>query len=115
MTLVRADGDKFRQCSIGRWGGAGAPQHDGLAAEIDLAAFAVGAKAAGTGWVHGHALPHFDGVDSGGNRGHFGSKFVAENERAVRDKSCVVSVFVVMQVSAADTHAAGTQQHHAGV
>ena len=90
MTLVRADGDEFRQCSIGRRGGAGATQHDGLAAEIDLAAFAVGAKAAGTGGVYGHPLAHFNGVDAGRDRGHFGSKFVAENKRTVGDKGGVV-------------------------
>ena len=115
MTLIRADGDEFRQCSIGRRGGAGAPQHDGLAAEIDLAAFAVGAKAAGAGWVYGHPLAHFHGVDAGRNRGYFGSEFMAENEWAVGNKGGVVSVLVVVQVSTADAHAAGTQQHHAGM
>ena len=42
-------------------------------------------------------------------------QFVAENEGAVGDEGGVVSVFVVVQVSTADTHTAGTQQHHAGV
>jgi hypothetical protein len=86
-----------------------------VAAEIDLAAFAVGAKAAGTGWVYGHPLAHFNSVDAGRDRGHFGGKFVTENERTVGNKGGVVSVFVVMQVSTANTHAAGTQQHHAGM
>jgi hypothetical protein len=114
MTLVRAHGDEFRQCSIGGRSGAGAAQHDGFAAEVDLTAFAVGAKAASPGWVYGYTLAHFNSVDPGRKRSHFGCEFVAKNEGAIGDKGGVVSMFVVMQVSAADTHAAGTQQHHAG-
>src|SRR3984957_1765710 len=115
MTLIGTDGDELGQCAIRGWSGAGAPEHDGLAAEIDLAAFAVGAKAAGTGWVYGYALAHFDGIYTRRNRGHFSRKLVAENEGPIGDKGGVASVFVVMQISAANTHAAGTQQHHAGV
>src|ERR1700761_3683534 len=113
MTLIRAHGDEFRECSICGRGGAGAAQHDGLATKIDLPAFAVGAEAAAAGWVYGHTLTHFDGVDSGSDSGYFGGEFVAENEGAVGDKAGVVSVLVVVQVSAANTDAGGTQQHHA--
>ncbi len=63
MTLIGADGDEFRKSAIGGRRGAGAAQHNGLAAEVDLTAFAVGAKAAGAGGVHRDPLADFHRID----------------------------------------------------
>ena len=113
MTLIGADGEEFSKSAIGRRRGAGAAQHNGFPAEVDLPAFAVGTKAAGARRVYRHPLTGFHRVHVFGNRGHFGREFMAENERAVGNKGGVVAVLVVVQVCAANADTAGAQQHHA--
>src|ERR1017187_3272170 len=40
---------------------------------------------------------------------------MAKNKRPIRNKGRTVTVFIVMEVRAANTNAAGTQQDHAGI
>ncbi len=113
MALVGAHRDKFGERAIGGRGGAATAEHDGLAAQIAAAGFAVVAEAAGAGRVDRDAGADLRGGHVRGHRGHVGGELMAEDERPRRDKGPAVAVLEVVHVRAADARAPDAQQHHA--
>ena len=112
MTLIGPHRNKLGERAVRRRGGAGAAQHDGLAAQIAAARLAVFTKTTSPGRVDRHP-----GADS--RRFHIGrggsdvrGKFVTEDEWPGRNKRGAISVFEIVHVRSADPRLPDPQEDH---
>ena len=112
MALIGAHKDILGHGAIRRRFGAGAAKHDGLAAEVAAAGLAVIAKAAGARWICRHPLANLHRVHAVSHGSNFSRELVTQNKWTFNCLRAAMAIVIVVQVRAADSNAAATQQDH---